>query len=128
MENAYAQALSRAVESGAKPAEAVKKLHESLERNGRLGLWPRISYAFRRLAQAQEKNSLMTITIADKKHEHRLRNEAAEALIDFEIDAGGIETRVDETLIGGWRLEGREHLIDASYKQYLLEMYNRSVA
>ncbi len=69
----------------------------------------------------------MTITIADNKHEHRLRNDAAAALIDFEIDAGHIETRVDETLIGGWRLEGREHLIDASYKHYLLDMYNRAV-
>jgi len=34
---------------------------------------------------------------------------------------------VDESLIGGWRLEGKETLVDASYKRELLELFNRSV-
>ena len=37
-----------------------------------------------------------------------------------------MKVRVDDSLIGGWRLEGRERLIDASYKELLLSIYNRA--
>ena len=127
MENVYAQALWRAIEGGAKPHEAVQRMHESLERMGRLGLWPKIARAFSRLAQTRKSESEMTITVADTAHEHKMRNDAFAALVDLGIDAGNIETRVDPSIIGGWRLEGRGHLIDASYKNYLLDMYNRAV-
>lgn len=127
MENAYAQALWSAIERGEQHAAAVKKMHEALQRSGRLGLWPKIAQAFRRIAQEEARDSRMTITVADKTHEHQMRNDAFGALVDLGIDAGNIETQVDSTIVGGWRLEGRGHLIDASYKQYLLDMYNRAV-
>lgn len=128
MENTYAQALWRVIEGGAKPHEAVKKMHESLERMGRVALWPKIARAFNRLAQTRKSESQMTITVADKSHDHAMRNDAFVKLVDLGVDAGNIETRVDPSIIGGWRLEGRGHLIDASYKNYLLEMYNRAVS
>ncbi|HUO55967.1 MAG TPA: F0F1 ATP synthase subunit delta [Candidatus Paceibacterota bacterium] len=127
MENAYAQALWRVIEAGGEANASVKKMHDSLARSARLDLWPKIAHAFKRLAEVKRRQSLMTITIADKAHDHSMRNAAFNELVELGIDAGNIETRVDPTIVGGWRLEGRGHLIDASYKKYLLDMYNRSV-
>ena len=127
MENVYAQALRRTIEGGAKPHEAVKRMHESLERMGRLALWPKIARAFSRLAQTRKSESEMTITVADTSYEHKIPKDAVAALVGLGIDASNVETRIDPSIIGGWRLEGSGHLIDASYKKYLLDMYNRAV-
>ncbi len=32
--------------------------------------------------------------------------------------------QIDSDLIGGWRMESGEHLIDNSYKKHLLTIYN----
>ena len=50
-----------------------------------------------------------------------------EALKAMQVKADDIEVKTDEHLIGGWRLEGREHLYDASFKKHLLSIYNRTI-
>jgi len=133
MESAYAQALWKMVEGGMTPAKAVRALQETLKTHGREALLPRIASAFARIAAREAKRTGVVLTVAREKDERRARSEAKKYLESMDIKSaqGGsalgrdLKTQVDDTLIGGWRLEGRETLTDVSYKKALLDLYVR---
>jgi F0F1-type ATP synthase delta subunit len=123
MEDAYAQALWQIIEKGTPQADAVRALHAYLKKSGREALLPRIAKAFERLAAGMNDRQAVTLTVADKSHEHAALKSAAPALSRLNLDDKSVNVRIDPTLIGGWRLEGREALIDESYKKHLLAIY-----
>ena len=132
METAYAQALWKMVEGGLTPAKAVRALEVTLKVHGREALLPRIASAFARIAQRETKRSDIVLTVAREKDIHRARLSAKKYLDGMVAKSarGGsafgrdLKTQIDDTLIGGWRLEGKETLVDASYKNQLLALYN----
>ncbi len=128
MEKAYAQALWQLIEGGMEPSKAVHAIHTQLEAQGRQELMPRIARAFERLAERMHARDTITLTVADKAHEHAAHKEAAASLSKIGIESTPIETRVDHSLIGGWRMEGREHLVDASHKKHLLAIYRAATS
>ena len=128
METAYAQALWKMVEGGMTPAKAVHALRDTLKAHGREALLPRIARAFARIAEREAKKTDVVLTVAREKDERRAHKEIKESLSRIGVEAKGLKTQVDDTLIGGWRLEGREHLVDASYKKQLLELFSRATA
>ena len=128
METAYAQALWKMVNDGMIPAKAVHALRETLISQGREALLPRIASAFARIAEREAKRSDVVLTIAREKDERRAHKEAKGLLSEMGVEVKDLKTQVDDTLIGGWRLEGRESLVDASYKNQLLELFNRATA
>jgi len=119
MENAYAQALWNIIKGGMEPTKAVHVLHEQLQKSGRVSLAPRIARAFERIAARDRTHSAVVLTVAEAVHGHHGQKEA-EAL---GIDVTNAIINVDSTLIGGWRLDARETLVDASYKKHLLAIY-----
>ena len=119
MENAYAQALWNIIKGGMKPTDAVRALHEQLQKSGRVSLSPRIARAFERIAAREDARTGVVLTVADAAHEHAARKDAAAS--GHEVSNATVA--VDHTLIGGWRLEVRETLVDASYKKHLLAIY-----
>lgn len=128
MENAYAQALWKMVEGGMTPLKAVAAIKETLAAHGRTALLPRIARAFARLAEREARKSDVVLTIADEKDEKGAKKAAQEILTKLGLESEGLKTRVDDTVIGGWRLEGKGLLVDHSYKQRLLSMYTRVVS
>ncbi len=133
MEKHYAQALWKMVEGGMTPHKAVSALKELLVREGRSALMPRIARAFQRIAAQEGNTSTMVLTVAREKDEREAHKEALEMLKklgvgDLPAGKAGLETQVDDSLIGGWRLEGRSILVDQSYKSQLLALYNRVVS
>ncbi len=118
MENAYAQALWKAVESGKDPKSAVSTVVKMLEAQGRSDLLPRIVRALKRL-EAKEKNSRTKLYVAREQDAAHARHESG---------AKDAEVLVDKTLIGGWRLEGKGTLVDNSFKNRLLDIYNKATA
>lgn len=128
MEQAYAQALWSMTTAGTSAKEAVLALCELLEREGRSALLPRIGKALGRIAAREERKRSLTLSVASEKDAKGARAKAEAVLKEMGMDSEGLKTQVDDTLIGGWRLEGREALIDRSYKQDLLDIYNRSIA
>ncbi len=124
MENAYAQALWGMVQKGKKPAEAVRLLKTSLEVRGRAALLPKIARAFARLAAREEGRSKMTLSVARAKDAKKAIKEVEKFLAEQKISDVDVCEEIDESLIGGWRLEGRGVLVDASWKKSLLSIYN----
>jgi F0F1-type ATP synthase delta subunit len=132
METAYAQALWKMVEGGMTPVKAVHALRDTLSAHGREALLPRIASAFGRIAERETKRTRVVLTVAREKDERHAHKEALAVLKkmgfkDLPAQAG-LKTEVDDTIIGGWRLEGKEQLVDASYKSQLLELFNRATA
>ena len=133
METAYAQALYRTIQSGPgrasmTPKKAIKALYEVLVARGRAALMPRIGQAFARIAAREEVRSGTTLSIARAKDERKAKHDAKAYLSEIGVKAADISVDIDENLIGGWRLEGKERLLDASWKKQLFSIYNRSIA
>jgi len=109
-------------------SKAVHALRDTLKEHGREALLPRIASAFARIAEREAKKSDVVLTVAREKDERRAHKDVKELLSELGVETRSLKTQVDDTIIGGWRLEGREHLVDASYKKQLLELYNRVTA
>lgn len=114
----YAQALWTSIENGRTPKEAVESLGKILKRQGREGLMPRIAKAFARLAEANRSSRPKVFVAREKDGKHAI---AAAGVKDADVV-------VDESLIGGWRYEGNDEIIDRSFKKYLLDIYTSSIA
>ncbi len=119
MENAYAAALWKIVQKGTPTEVAVRALYEKLALEGRVALLPRISKAFERLAARNSARSTVTLSVADLSQEGNISIAAAATGIDLTHAM----IKEDPTLIGGWRIDAPEKLVDASYKKDLLAIY-----
>jgi F0F1-type ATP synthase delta subunit len=117
MEKLYAQALWKAIENGRSPKDAVESLAKLLKKQGRLDLMSKISRAFVRLAEANRGNRSRIFVAKQKDAPHAL---AASGMSEADVC-------VDESLIGGWRLEGGNEVVDRSFKKYLLDIYTSSI-
>jgi len=125
MEHAYARALWSAVERGMTPHAAVKAIRDILERDGRVALLPRVARAFARLSERESNRNDMVLTVAREKDERSAKSAAKDVLTKMDVEPEGLKTQVDDSIIGGWRIEGRGLLVDNSYKARLLEIYNQ---
>lgn len=125
MEQSYAQALWSIVASGKDAKKAVRALRDLLATHGREALLPRIARAFARIAERDASRNDVVLTIAREKDSRMAHIELKSRLAELGIAAKNLKTQIDDTLIGGWRLEGKETLIDNSYKKHLLAVYNR---
>jgi len=110
------------------PAKAVHELFELLKHTGREALMPRIAKAFARIAEREGAKQAMTISVAREKDERHAKSVAKEVLAKLGVEAKELLVRVDDSLIGGWRAEGREVLVDRSYKRRLVDLFNKSVS
>lgn len=116
------------IEGGMQPKKALHALVESLKVKGREALLPRIARAFERLAQREMHKNAVVMSVAKEKDVHAGKRDAKELLETIGAESKDVEVRIDEDLIGGWRLEGRGMLVDRSFKKALLQMYNRATA
>jgi F0F1-type ATP synthase delta subunit len=125
MDKAYAQALLEVIEGGITPKKTVKNLHEALAARGRLGLLPKVARAFNLLAAQKEAENAIVLKVARASDAKRAVKEAAAILKDAGVKSADVKIDVREYLIGGWRLEGKERLHDASHKAQLLDIYEK---
>lgn len=114
----YARALWRHLEKGAAPASAAKSLHALMKSRGHISLAPKVARAFRTLTDSVREKKTMRLYVGNSA-------DSKAALRECGVVEQEVETRVDDTLIGGWKLVGRGRIVDASYKRQLLAMYQR---
>lgn len=123
MEATYAQALWTAIKRGTESSKAVAQLNTVLVAQGRETLWPKIAFAFKRIAEREMDKTKLRLSVADKAHESQALKSSLEAVAKLNLNTKDVSVHVDDSLIGGWRIEGQEILIDASYKKDLLTIY-----
>lgn len=123
MEHAYAQALYRAIQAGIDPKKAIAALVGRLERESRSALIPRIARAFSRIALRESSRGATRVYVANGRDASVALEAAAQ-----HAKAGKHDVHLDKTLIGGWRIETGDTLIDNSFKKHLLDIFNRVTA
>ena len=113
----YAKAIFDLVQGGKSVDSVVSGLLKSLRARGALALLPKVLSAYRRLeSKASTYNA--TLTVAREA-------DSAEAI---KLAGVGPDTNVivDESLIGGYRLEEAGKLLDNSFKAKLLQAYRNA--
>jgi len=105
------------LDKGEEPYVIVKKVRATLITRGALALFPHIGHAFERIAERNMRRERSVVSIARKKDEKEARLAA---------DARDAELVIDSSLIGGWRYEDKEVLVDNSFKRHLFAIYNRA--
>lgn len=112
----YAKALFEAGKNGTQTDVLMRGLIRSLKGRGAMRLLPHILTQYERLA-ARLRRDTPILTIARE-------SDRADA-----VQASGASAAttvvVDERIIGGYRLEEKGVLKDASFKRHLLEVYRR---
>jgi F0F1-type ATP synthase delta subunit len=117
IDQAYARAIWRAVEAGKEPHEAVSIVYDILKRQDRTALMPRILRSFTRLADKELRRTQVRLSVARQ-------GDVKQAMIEAGIQEADV--CIDESIIGGWRLETSDRLVDASHKKYLLDIFIRA--
>ena len=112
---AYAQALWQTIQRGTAPKKAIASL------------LPRVGRAFTRIALREAKRTDITLSVARLKDTRAAKQSVKKLVSELRVEASDVKTAVDEHLIGGWRLEGRGTLVDASYKKHLLSLYENVI-
>ena len=119
MERAYAQALWNIVAGGGDHKKSVASLVEALKRTGRMQLVGKILLAFERIATREGARNDVRISVGRKSD------------VDAALKAAQVteaDVVIDPSLIGGYRIEKVDTLIDASWKKHLTELYRRVTA
>lgn len=106
------------------PGKAVGAIASKLNADGRAALMPRVGRAFARLAEREAGKGGVVLTVAREKDERHAKSAAKEVIATLGEDID-LRVQVDDSIIGGWRLEGRGMLVDKSHKAQLLGIYNR---
>jgi|TARA_Y100000310_G_scaffold345555_1_gene466480 F0F1-type ATP synthase delta subunit len=94
-----------------------------LSSKGHSALLPNIVREYIQIA-GREKNKRSTLVVSNEKGKSEFREKATE----FNIPDSSLDIVVDESLVGGFRLEGNDVLVDGSYKRMLLELYRSFVS
>lgn len=123
MPEVYAQVLVKMIDKGVAPHAAVQKLHENLTEHGRGALFLKIARAFERLMQKRNQKTNVRLFVAKQDDARHAKSEAEHALGSVHEH---MQVHTDSSLIGGWRVESGEKLVDMSYKKQLLSIFNRA--
>ena len=112
----YAQAILELLGKGERPKSIVSNLYNVLEAQGRKAFLTHIARAFTRAAARDMQKNRSVLVVARKKDEKQARKSSG---------AKNAQLLIDENIVGGWRFENKEELIDASHKKHLLSIYNQ---
>ena len=121
----YAAALVHMVQKGATPHAAVQSLAHYLELRGMKNIYKRLPAFLSRLEAAHKGKNDVVLSVAQAHAGAHAKKEAQEHLASFGIEAHDVHVREDESLIGGWRLQGRGLVVDNSFKKHLLSFYEK---
>ncbi len=120
----YIQATHETILKTEDTSRVLTNLKTYLEKRGLLKLHPRILRGVMEKVRKSERTEVPKVILARendlKKHEHEIK----EAL----TKVGGTdrhEIHIDESIIGGFIVKGKNERVDTSYKSTLLHAYHR---
>lgn len=105
----------------------VESLVALLKRKGHLSLRPAIAREYRRLSMLEGEKGRARVVLAREQDAAKFRNEIAEELAAISM-TGESRQEYDGTLVGGYRIEHKDTVVDASYKTQLLSLYRKMLS
>ncbi len=118
MHKKYAKALFELLQSSENKDELLSKFFDYLKQKGKIKLLPKIVLELERLIEKKEKASSKIIVASEK-----FKEQAEKAAQMLGVDSSDI--RIDDRLIGGYQIKSKDFIWDASFKAYLLQLYNK---
>jgi len=129
MDRTYAQALIEG--SQGKDARELSVFAKTfvayLKSKGHEKLLPKIFRRYEELLAREQKKNTISITLGHEKVLHGHKQDLQEELKKIFGKEVDIETRVDESLIGGYLVEGKGIRIDRSFKSSLKNLYQKMI-
>ncbi len=104
----------------------LKNLKTYLEKRGLMKLYPRILRGLTEKIRRVEKSSVPKVILARPHDEKKYTKEITEALSKLGVTEKH-EVHIDESIIGGFIVKGKNERADASYKSTLLHAYRRLI-
>ncbi len=120
----YIHATYQTLEKGSDTERVMKNLKTYLEKRGLLKLHPRILRGLIEKIRKSERSLIPRVILARVQDEKNYKKEIGEALEKIG-GAKEYEIQVDESIIGGFIVKGKNERADASYKRTLLHAYHR---
>ena len=124
----YAQALYEITkdESIAVRESHVDALLSLLKTKGHSMLLPQIIKKFEYVTKTEKRKNTVTLTVAKESDSNDLKKEAIVLHGNLE-NKTEIDVVVDEKIIGGFVLKDSDLIVDASYKNMLINMYRKLI-
>lgn len=119
----YITASAQLIESGTDIETVLSGLKRTLTRRGHERLLPRVLSGLRAHLDAHTIDDAYTVVVAREKDRETFSQEIDAMRGEKEVHA----THVDDRIVGGYILEGKDTIIDASYKTALRALYNRII-
>jgi F0F1-type ATP synthase delta subunit len=126
MLNTYVTALVAELHTESDTTAALKNLRESMEARGHVALYPRVLRATLRRLEAAPAPVTVRVARAEDVAAHTKAIAGALHTLSTPADATP-EVVIDETLIGGFRVEHNHRVVDATYKNALISLYHRII-
>lgn len=123
LEEAYATAIYHAHMKGIDETKLLSRLIALLKKRGHLKLLPKICRHLKGLQVKDLRRNTAAVRVAKEAHTSRYKKEIDNACKKLGITETAVV--IDDTLIGGYVVEGNNTLIDASYKDILLQLYKK---
>lgn len=122
----YAKATYQAIEEGLSVQKAFAQLDVLLKKKGHTKLKAGILRALLSHTNRQQTSDAPTVTLAREKFWDKYRHEVARALEGLGVE--GKPTIVEDTnIVGGYRVEYKDKLLDNTYKDKLLALYRKVI-
>ena len=78
------------------------------------------------MSRAVAQAKCVTLTVARQKDAKTALREVEKLLKELKLGEVDLCEEIDESLVGGWRLEGKGVFVDNSWKKSLLSIYNQA--
>lgn len=124
----YAQALRDLVRDTdvSKHAEISDTFVKVLKKKGHISLLPTILKEFEKYRMRDLDTKRVILTVAKNSDAEKYKDEALNHVASLE-KGDHIGVKVDKRLIGGFKLESGDMVVDGSYKRRLLNLYREII-
>lgn len=122
MKESYVTAVLELLAAGTAPDEVVKGLKSTLTARRQEGLLLPVLERVVTVLEASDSENVV-ITVASEKATTELKETVTKAVKSLDADAATQKIVIDPSIIGGSVVQYRSKVVDASYKQALIQLY-----
>lgn len=122
-----AKQYAKALHGGSVDSGFINGFLELVKARGHVRLLPRILLEFEKLEQVSDGDGSVSVTVAREGDLEKLKSDIRMRVKELGVAEGDVVTEVDEKVVGGFIVKGRDTLIDMSHRSMLIGLYKKLV-